>query len=141
MSLFSCAVQQGSHSASMCGCTYRYTKAKGSGKGQQKALERDIVMSIHSQNRISQPLKGDSGQSDPIKVCVSFTLQFEEFPLHPSSAHWSSILRDKIESAAREAFRCGFSSGYAGLTRGASSTPPPPAAHSSLGIRNTIKFS
>lgn len=36
---------------------------------QQEALERDMVMFIHSQNRISQLMKGDSGESDPIKVC------------------------------------------------------------------------
>lgn len=62
---------------------------------------RDVVTSLRLQDRISELMKGDSRQSDPITVGVSFTLQFEEFPLRPSSAH-----------------RRGFSSGYSRLTRG-----------------------
>lgn len=45
----------------------------------------DTVMSSGLQNWISELMKGNGRQSDPITISVSFTLQFEEFPLHPSS--------------------------------------------------------
>lgn len=60
-------------------------------------------------------MKGDSSQSDTITVCVSFTLQSEEFPLFAFSdeaTQRSPALRDEIPTAAREPFRRGFSSGW-----------------------------
>lgn len=64
-------------------------------------------------------MKGDSEQSDTIMGGVSFTLQFEAFPLsHRQQAPVELCPRDELPQPLSHPLGCSFSLGYLRLLQG-----------------------